>query len=211
MRKYHPFITIAAGILITVVGFAIPANIGQVQLNGIHKIVLPTMQPTGNVTHNLKYAYAIGLEVGNPETIQAIMLQESGASKMAAVGNKAAPVGKRSYGLMQVQVVAARSIFERQTKVRLKYFPGRKYKSIMDEEIIALLLTNDEANIRIAAYHFNLYLKLSDGNWDRAVAAYNMGIGGVQRVSNYAELTYVIEIRGRLGAVRAFNERNNLG
>lgn len=164
-----------------------------------------------NLASNLKKAYFVGREIGNPETIEAILLQESTGRSTDPIGNKNAPVGKRSYGLMQLQVVAARSILGREPKLVQQYFPGRKYSSIADEEIIALLLTNDEANIRIAAHHFKLYLNLCDGDWNKAVAAYNTGIGGVNNIENPAEYQYVVSIKTKLESeVRSFNRKNNL-
>lgn len=166
---------------------------------------------TSNSIDNMKKVFLVGREVGNPETMQAILLQETNGGVGEAIGNKASPVGKRSYGLMQVQVVAARSIFERVPSVFKMYFPDRKYGSVADEEIIALLLTNDEANIRIAAHHFKLYLQLCGGNWDRAVAAYNAGIGGVNNIGEPSEFGYVIGVKAKLeNAVRPFNRKNNL-
>lgn len=159
----------------------------------------------------MKKVFTVGREIGHPETLQAILLQETAGGRSAAIGNKNSPVGKRSYGLMQVQVVAARSILERNPSVLKRYFPERTYVSLFDEEIIALLLTNDEANIRIAAHHFNLYLKLSDGDWDRAVAAYNAGIGGVERIPEPAEFPYVIDVKAKLEeVVRPFNRKHSL-
>jgi hypothetical protein len=112
---------------------------------------------------------------------------------------------------MQVQVVAARSILQRHPEMVKKYFPGRVYASLADEEIIALLLTNDEANIRIAATHFKLYMQLCGGDWDRAVAAWNAGIGGVENIPDPAEYDYVISVKSKLdNVVRSFNRKNNL-
>lgn len=160
---------------------------------------------------NMKKVFLVGREVGNPETMQAILLQETNGGVGHAIGNKASPVGKRSYGLMQIQVVAARSILQRTPTVFKKYFPDRTYDSVADEEIIALLLTNDEANIRIAAYHFKLYLQLCGGDWDRAVAAYNAGIGGVNGIPQPSEFGYVVGVKAKLdSAVRPFNRKNNL-
>lgn len=166
---------------------------------------------SSSFAQNMKKVFMVGREVGNPETLQAILLQETRGGQTEPIGNKESPVGKRSYGLMQVQVVAARSIFERNPAVFQLYFPDRKYGSVLDEEIIALLLTNDEANIRIAAHHFKLYLAMCGGDWSRAVAAYNAGIGGVTKIAVPAEFEYVVKVKTKLeGDVRAFNRKNGL-
>jgi hypothetical protein len=166
---------------------------------------------SATMAQSLKTVYMVGREVGNPETLQAILLQETRGGQTEPIGNKDSPVGKRSYGLMQVQVVAARSIFTRTPAVYERYFPNRKYNTIADEEIIALLLTNDEANIRIAAYHFKLYLQLSSGDWNRAVAAYNAGIGAVNNIPKPSEFDYVVKVKAKMETdVRAFNRKNGL-
>lgn len=163
------------------------------------------------LTQNMKTVFAVGREIGHPETLQAILLKETRGGQTEPIGNKGSPVGKRSYGLMQVQTVAARSVFQRFPEVYQRYFPTRKYNTIADEEIIALLLTNDEANIRIAAYHFQLYLRLSGGNWNKAVAAYNTGIGAVERIGDPAVFPYVVDVRAKIATeVREFNRKHQL-
>lgn len=163
------------------------------------------------VSSNLKRVFEIAKHIGHPETMQAILLQESGGGMSHPVGNLQSPIGKRSYGLMQVQLIAARSILTRFPETVAQYFPGRTYSSLTDEEIIALLITNEEANIHIATLHFNLYLSLSRGNWDKAVAAYNMGIGNANKRSDHAEVPYVREIKSRLiRTVKPFNKSNSL-
>lgn len=160
---------------------------------------------------NLRAVYMIGAEIGHPETLQAMLLQETNGGLSERVGAKHAPVNKRSYGLMQVQIVAARSVLQRFTNLMEQYFPQRAYRSVTDKEIVNLLLDNDEANIRIAAYHFNLYMKLSNGNWNKAVAAYNMGIGNAMKISNHGDVSYVRDIKQKLNTiVRVFNRNNEL-
>jgi hypothetical protein len=163
------------------------------------------------VTTNLKKVFTIAKNFGHPETMQAILLQESGGGVANPVGNLASPVGKRSYGIMQVQVIAARSILTRYPEIFAKYFPDRMYSSVSDEEVISLLIANDEANIHIASQHFTLYLALSKGDWHKAVAAYNMGIGNANKRSNHSEYPYVRDVKTRLQSViRPFNKANNL-
>lgn len=166
---------------------------------------------SGSTQENMRKAFSVGREVGHPETLQAILLQETGGGVSDPIGNRNSPVGKRSYGLMQIQTVAARSVFERFPDVFAKYFPDRSYKSVLDEEIIALLLTNDEANIRVAAYTLKINLQLSKGDWSRAVAAYNAGIGGVNNIPVPSQFGYVISVKKRIETdVREFNRKNGL-
>lgn len=171
----------------------------------------PDLSPPSIKAVNLKTAFQVGQEVGNPETLQAILIQESNGGLAGSVGNLSSPVGKRSYGVMQVQLSAARSVLSRTPQVLNTYFPSRSYRSLVDEEIIALLITNVEANIRIAAHHLKIYMSISRGDWSRAVAAYNVGIGGVEKIPVPAEHQYVVDIRQILTTmVKPFNHKHQL-
>lgn len=159
-----------------------------------------------NVVRNLILVHQIGKEVlGRPEYLQSIMMQESkGVSGL--IGNKSAPQSKRSYGLMQVQIPSARSILRLHDDVMDRYFPNRSIKSVKDAEIERLLLRNDEANVRIAAYHYKRDLRESRGNVDRSLASYNLGSGGVLRIRNHAKFPYVVGVKNQLKRiVQPFN------
>lgn len=158
----------------------------------------------------LAKVFEIGKDIGHAETLQAILMQESRGVKRA-VGNPGAPLHMRSFGLMQVQLVAARSILTRHPTLLSEYFPNRSLKSVSNQELANLLLDNDDANIIIASHHFKLYYDLSHGNWARAVAAYNVGIGGVKRIANPAAFPYVKSVqRWKSNTVRPFNTLNGL-
>ena len=63
----------------------------------------------------LKQAYDIGYQDGGEQhalLLQSTLLQESIAGQLGRVGHRAAPVGKRSYGVMQVKVSAASDVLE---------------------------------------------------------------------------------------------------
>lgn len=164
------------------------------------------LTPNEVVERNLKKVYEVGKEVGYPETLQAILLQESSGVTPVPKSKKASL--SVSYGLMQVQINSAKSVFARFPELMDRYFPQRDLKSLSNKEIMDLLVTDEDANIRIAAYHFNLYLKLCNGNWDKAVAAYNVGIGAVNRIGNPAKFGYVKEIKHRLDMIKPFNILN---
>lgn len=213
MKSIHRFTNVTA-IFVSLVVFVSTATFSTPVYNQTpEKLTLPEAAKAINsvLMENLRKVFVIGREIGNAETLQAILLQESGGTNTNPVGNKRSPVGKRSYGLMQLQLVAARSVLERHPSLVGRYFPDRTYKSLADEEVIALLLTNDEANIRIAAYHFRLYLTLSNGNWERAVAANNAGIGGVNNIPDVSQYDYVLRIKAKLHDVRVFNQKLGLG
>ena len=120
------------------------------QLPDVNRAVIAehVVKPESTYDNNMRLAFSVGNEVGNPETLQAILLVESKAGTGGLVGGKHLPVLKRSYGIMQIQVGTARSILTRTTELVGRYFPNRQYRSITNNEIINLLLTNNEANIR---------------------------------------------------------------
>lgn len=167
------------------------------------------LTPNAVVERNLRKVFEVGQEVGHPETLQAILLQES--SGVTPPLKSKLPSLTVSYGLMQVQINSAKSVLARFPELMERYFPQRSVKNVTNKEVMDLLVTNDDANIRIAAYHFNLYLALSNGNWDRAVAAYNVGIGAVKRIGNPSQFGYVKDIKKRLHMIKPFNHLNDLG
>lgn len=149
----------------------------------------------------LQLAYEIGFEDGgheHAEQLQAILMQETIAGLLGRMGHMTAPVGKRSYGVMQVKVTAARDV--------LKQF-GELGDFRADEELIARLLSDDEFNIRVAS-KFMLQLKARVKTDERALLAYNLGLGGASRVETAAEYKYVVSTRTYLDeVVRPFNHR----
>lgn len=163
-------------------------------------------------SQNLKLVYDITLKFGYPEILQGMLLQESsGGTIRSLIGSPHAHISKRSYGLMQVQTVAARSILMRHPELLNKYFPDRDLHTVKDKELVKLLMTNNEANITIAAYHYDLYLSVLNGNHDRTIAAYNVGIGGVTKLRNPSRFKYVREVRQKIETVvKPFNEKYNL-
>jgi hypothetical protein len=219
MKKFHHVTNVTALVILFAVFFVsgVAATTSEIQFQDPAwkfkqaSIDTPAIQATKDsvATSNLKLVFEIGKEVGNPETLQAILMQETDGGRSSMIGNVDSPVGKKSYGLMQVQVCAARSVFQRVPSVFEKYFPGRTYKSIVDEEIIALLITNKEANARIAAHHFRIYMAMSGGNWDRAVASYNAGIG--THMVHYDKFVYVVGVKDKMNnIVKPFNKQNGL-
>jgi len=122
--------------------------------------------------HLLAVARAEGILIGYPETIQAILLQETLAGKLGKtdygyVGDLNKAIGKKSYGVMQVQLGTA--------KDALKHM-GILHKFRSDEEIIVALMTDPTFCIEIATWHFKWLLDRGL-SWKDAVRAYNAGPG----------------------------------
>lgn len=157
-------------------------------------------------------AFHIGKEVGFPETIQSLLLQETRAGAYGdRIGDLNLPTGKRSYGVMQIKVATARKVLNNYKKLVPKYFPKRKtYKRLRDEEIIVELIRNDEFNIRLAALNFALHRERSK-NWSHAVVAYNTGQRGANAIVEHKRHVYYGNIVKRLiTEVRPFNREAKL-
>lgn len=132
----------------------------------------------------LKLTYDIGVEevdVKHARTLQAILMQETHAGLMGRIGHLSAPVGKRSYGVMQVKVSAASDVLKRHPELG-------KFKSV--EELIAKLLTDDEFNIRVASRHIQ-YLTRHTKTDAHTLMAYNIGLKASKRHKSHTNFRYV--------------------
>jgi len=157
-------------------------------------------------------AFHIGQEVGFPETIQSLLLQETRAGAYGdRIGDINLPIGKRSYGVMQMKVATARKVLRSYKTLVPSYFPNRKtYKRVRDEEIIIKLIQDDEFNIRLAALNFTMHRKQSK-NWAQAVVGYNTGQGAANRIAQPKKHKYYTGILKRLiSEVRPFNQETKL-
>lgn len=166
------------------------------------------------IVDNMKLVYATSYTI-NPDiatTMQSILLQETGGGVSSLVGNPGAPKTQRSYGLMQLQVSAARSVLSRQPELCDEIFNDQQCnRKLSDDKIIHVLLTNPIANIKIATYHFQLYLSIVRGDWNRAVAGYNAGIGTALKMKNPGKFKYVQEIsKKQTNLVDRFNEEHQV-
>jgi hypothetical protein len=160
----------------------------------------------------LEMAYYIGKEIGFPETIQSVLLQETFAGAYGdRIGDTNLPVGKRSYGVMQMKIATARKVLRAYPKLVEKYFTARKtLKKVRDEELIIKLIQDDEFNIRLAALNFAMHRKASK-SWSQAVVAYNEGQGAANKIKNYKQHIYYKKVVKRLiKEVRPFNKKAKL-
>jgi len=157
-------------------------------------------------------AFRIGKEVGFPETIQSLLLQETRAGAYGdRIGDISLPVGKRSYGVMQIKEATARKVLKKRADIVLKYFPKRKtYKRLRGEEIIIKLIQDDEFNIRLAALNFAMHRERSQ-NWAHAVVAYNTGQFAANKIQDHKQHDYYNHVVKKLiSEVRPFNKKTKL-
>jgi len=142
---------------------------------------------TEEQVHLLKSAYTIAYKDGGLEharLIQAVLLQETIAGLLGRIGHLSAPVGKRSYGVMQVKVSAAHDVMRKHSEFGV--FGA-------EEELIVKLMSEDEFNIRIASRYF-LHLRAKTKTDAQALLAYNMGLRGSRRFKNYETFRYVKKV-----------------
>ena len=149
----------------------------------------------------LQLAYTVGFEDGgheHAEILQAILMQETIAGLLGRMGHLTAPVGKRSYGVMQVKVIAARDVLN-------EFSEFGRFRA--DEELIVKLLSDDEFNLRVAS-KFLLQLSNRVGVPERALVAYNIGMRASYRIDDPTAFKYVLKTKNYLEEiVRPFNHR----
>jgi len=158
---------------------------------------------TSEQVHLLKTAFDIGYKDGGLEharLVQGMLLQETIAGLLGRIGHMTAPVGKRSYGVMQVKATAANDVLR-------KYSEFGVFSS--DEELIAELIVDDEFNIRLASKHF-LHLRARTKTDAQALMAYNIGLRASRRYKNHHSFRYVKKVnRYSERVVNPFNKKFN--
>lgn len=142
----------------------------------------------------LKTAYAIGYQDGGKQQarlVQAVLLEETVAGQLGRLGDLSAPLGKRSYGVMQVKVAAARDVLRDHPEIA---------SFISDEQLITRLIADDEFNIRVASAYLQ-HLRRLTGDDHEALVAYNVGMNGARRVADVSDFKYVQGVERYLSEV----------
>ena len=142
----------------------------------------------------LGMAYSIGYQDGgeaHARLVQAVLLQETVAGLLGRLGHLTAPLGKRSYGVMQVKVVAAHDV--------LRHHPELG-KFHTDDQLITRLMTDDEFNIRVASAYLK-FLRKHKRSDQKALVAYNIGMHAARRVMHAADFKYVQKVERYLAVV----------
>jgi hypothetical protein len=149
----------------------------------------------------LGMAYNIGYQDGgktHAKLVQAVLLQETIAGQLGRLGHLSAPLGKRSYGVMQVKVVAARDVLHQ--RPQLGYFRT-------DDQLITRLITDDEFNIRVASAYLKM-LRSHARSDHKALVAYNIGMNAARRVTDAGDFKYVRKVERYLAVVvRRYNTK----
>lgn len=154
----------------------------------------------------LLLAFKEGKRFGFERTMQSLAFAETVAGRYN-IGDTDQKVGERAYGVAQIKLSTARQVLTKHRLFRKHPKYGRlKY----DEQLITALMSDEEFNVRMAAYHLHeLYLKFKkDGEpnkraLDLAIKAYNCGLNRICANGEY--LKRVKLFRNTL--IKEFNKR----
>ena len=149
----------------------------------------------------LSMSYDIGYRDGgesHAKLVQAVLLQETIAGQISRIGHLSAPVGKRSYGVMQMKVTAARDVLQRHPEFG---------KFDTDEELITRLVADDALNISMAS-KFLKFMRSKTLNDQKALVAYNIGLRASRTVDDASDFRYVKNVDEYLDqVVEPYNEK----
>lgn len=208
-RRYHmKLIPHCVSAIIVFLAFIVNVPNSQAQAQANDAITLSHATEAKSLTLSLKAIANLTLlrrvleDIGmaqHTKTLQAIMLVETRAGDGGSVGLPKAHWTRRSYGLMQLTLPTARIMLQRNPDVAQKYFNDTPISKISNSQLIKFLINNKEANIHLGAIVYNLYLGMVNGEWARAVAAYNMGIGNALKRSFAPKVQYVKLVKMMMG------------
>lgn len=127
--------------------------------------------------------------------LMSIMWQESRAGKFGPVGDIGNGFGRRSYGLMQVKLDAAKRMWRRYPQLGFVYCSCQIHVIMpTEEELISALLTNPNFNVAVAAHYLKYLHDDFHLSWDKAVAAYNRGYWNAKQ-KHFTDKPYVPNVK----------------
>lgn len=138
---------------------------------------------------------AVGDELGHGTVIQAIAYHESRAAMVPL------PKGRFSkawcFGPMQMKLGTARAVYKMFPQLVTQNHPTKSsVQELSDRDIVYALTKDVSASARLASYYFDYCLTWAKGNVDLAIAAYNLGTGGAERVRHHpSSLAYVRAVK----------------
>jgi hypothetical protein len=184
------------GIMPKPAGNVVLAEKSDVVLGGQAAVLVPNDLTTSQHTIlNRAYTQAVADGHKNPEVVQGVLLQESGAGGLSTykvAGNK----GDEYYGLGQLKIGAVRAVMQMWPDIWTKY----KFQTRTDDELKANLILNQAFNIEMTSKYLRL-LQITYGFTGRELLnAYNRGPGGVKLVDN--SFHYAIGAEQKLAAYK---------
>lgn len=178
------------------IGTAVIAERVEGQVGGVVATVVP--ENLTNRQHTLmNLAYEVAKKNGfkNPELVQAVLLQETGAGTGKY---KVANPGPDAYfGPMQIKLAATKDVLARHPNLWNEY----AFHTRTDDEIKANLILNERFNLDVATKYLML-LKTTYGFSGRDLLnAYNRGPGGVKFVDQ--NFHYAVGAEQKLASYKA--------
>jgi len=180
--------------------------------NSIKDLTAPSIKAIYTFHDLMKLSHQYGELIGFPETMQAILLQETNGGRVRKTSSKSRNrFESASYGVMQIQPDTARYI--------MVTILGQDEKKIPPEHELKLLLrNNDNFSIHLATLYFkhlyDMYIKsgnLSGVAWRKALLAYNVGPGTLKEYGmNFDPNDYINGIRDHLKILKEYNKTYQL-
>ena len=130
----------------------------------------------------LTKAYEIAKKDGHqhPQILQGIILQETRAGdyhKYKVAGQEyGLKSNHRYYGVGQIKLAAAKDVLARYPSMTREF----EFHTMMDEEIIAKLIENDEFNMSVASKYLLIMKSYGYNTIQQLALAYNQGPGGAK-------------------------------
>lgn len=174
----------------------------------IKDINAPSIECIGRFHDLMKMANHYGHLIGFPETMQAILMQETQGGRIRT-DSRQEQLEWAAFGVMQIQPATAKWVLE-----------CLLHKdNVPDENIIkGMLKTNDSFSIHISAVYFKYlydrYIKRGNHTgvaWRMALLAYNVGPGKLDEMGmQYDPNQYLNGIRSHIKIVKVYNQEYNL-
>lgn len=152
----------------------------------------------------LDLAYRTGYADGGRQQallLQAILMYETRAGASSRIGDTHSPVGKRSYGIMQIKLITAFDVLKRHRQLG---------QFATEEALIIRLVTDDRFNLQVASRHL-LWLRKQSDFTAQAVMAYNTGLSKAKQHWYPQKFSYVRQIQQYLNeVVMPYNRKRGL-
>jgi len=149
----------------------------------------------------LAKAKVVGEQIGLPETLQVILLQETWGGKFSMTSSDGL-----SYGVLQIKPSTAKYITEKHKTDLILEDKGSL------EDYKQALLTDHDYSLKVGAAYVAMLHEMTDKDWKRTVVSYNWGPTGARNLSDnqIVSTNYYKEIAEKMKVVRDFNKLTEL-
>jgi hypothetical protein len=149
-------------------------------------IAAPTYAYNNYQNELLDYAYKEGNKIGYGNTITGMLRQESDVGRFGKYHDNGT-----SFGVMCIKVGTAKDMLSGE--------------NLTDEIIKQRLIEDDYFNIRVAVLYVKYLLEYFDNDLERAILAYNVGMGRVSKFGlKFNPNNYIVNVRKRIPIGKGF-------